>query len=304
MVRPARWLRSRDGDPRLGVGVDGRRRLDQHQDLGVAGQRPDQHQPLPLAAREACGRARPRRSPVPRAAGRGCRPADAVSIARSRASLSCRPVTSRLSSRRPEKSEAPVSETTIRRRTSSRVRAVSGTPPRVTSSSGSGAHMPSRSASAADSSGCSLTMAVIVPGRIRSPVRAVRQLRHRRRRRGRLLGVGPVGVERQHPADALGGDPSADQLVGVLGGRAQRDHQERRVAVEGHQLTGRDLARDRRAGAQPDDHDHEDPGQEDLERVEHRLQLGDLYPGPASRLRLATVALVEDVLTADAAQHP
>ena len=40
------------GDPGLGVGVDRAGRLDQHQDLGVGGERAGQHQPLPLAAGE------------------------------------------------------------------------------------------------------------------------------------------------------------------------------------------------------------------------------------------------------------
>ena len=73
---------------------------------------------------------------------------------------------------RPENSVAPVSDTTIRRRTSARANRLRGTPPRVTSSSITAAHMPSRSASAADSSGCSDTTAVTDPGRIRRPVRA------------------------------------------------------------------------------------------------------------------------------------
>ena len=46
------------------------------------------------------------------------------------------------------------------------------TPPRVTSSSTTSAHMPSRSASAAASSGRSLTIAVTDPGRTTRPVRA------------------------------------------------------------------------------------------------------------------------------------
>ena len=32
--------------------VDGARRLDEHEDLGVGEQRPREHEPLPLAARE------------------------------------------------------------------------------------------------------------------------------------------------------------------------------------------------------------------------------------------------------------
>ena len=207
------------------------------------------------------------------------------------------------SPRRPENSVAPVSETTIRRRTSARRSLVSGTPPRVTSSSTSGAQSPSRSARAAASSGWSLTSAVISPGRILSPVRASRRLRARRRWLGRVRRVEVVGRERQHPAYAAGRDPGPDQLVGVLGGGPQRDHQERRVAVEGDELTGADLALDGVPGAEPDHEDHEDAGQEHLERVEHRLQPSDLYAGLSGGLRLTPVAVVEDLLAADAAQH-
>ena len=40
------------GDAGLGVGVDGARRVDEDEDLGVAQQRPDQREPLALAAGE------------------------------------------------------------------------------------------------------------------------------------------------------------------------------------------------------------------------------------------------------------
>ena len=40
------------GDAGLGVGIDGARRLDEHEDLGIGEQRPGEHEPLPLAARE------------------------------------------------------------------------------------------------------------------------------------------------------------------------------------------------------------------------------------------------------------
>ena len=39
-------------DARLGVGVDGARRLDEDEDLGVREQRPREHEPLPLPAGE------------------------------------------------------------------------------------------------------------------------------------------------------------------------------------------------------------------------------------------------------------
>ena len=124
-----------------------------------------------------------------------------------------------------------------------------------------------------------------------------------RRRVGRHRGVGDVGGERQHPAHAGGGDPGADELVGVLGGGAQRDHQERGVAVERDQLARGDAAGHGVPCADPDHDHHEDAGEEHLQRVEHRLQLGHLDAGPPGGLRLAAVAVVEDLLAADPAQH-
>ena len=52
MVLPARNVAELAGDANLGMGVDGARRLDEHEDLGVREQRPREHEPLPLAARE------------------------------------------------------------------------------------------------------------------------------------------------------------------------------------------------------------------------------------------------------------
>ena len=173
VVRPGPVAAQPGRDPGLGVRVDRRGRLDQDQDLGVAGQRPGQHQPLPLAAGEGAAalghhRVQPVGQCLEDVVGRGGlqRPRHLARVAR------VATVVSSTVPSRPENSVAPVSETTIRRRTSSRRIAVSGTPPRVTSSSTSGAQRPSRSASAAASSGWSLTTAVISPGLIRSPVRA------------------------------------------------------------------------------------------------------------------------------------
>ena len=120
------------GDARLRVRVDGGRGLDQHQDLGVDRERPGQHQPLPLPAGEGAA-----------ALGHlglqalGQRVEDVVGRGRrQRVARPPRPPTSSRSASRPEKRVAPVSETTMRSRTSRRRRWVSGTPPRRTSSSG------------------------------------------------------------------------------------------------------------------------------------------------------------------------
>ena len=61
---------------------------------------------------------------------------------------------------------------------------------------------------------------------------------------GRGRGLGLLAARRGRASAAstrqtrARGDPAPDDLVGVLGGGAQRDHQERRVAVERDQLTG------------------------------------------------------------------
>jgi hypothetical protein len=119
-----------------------------------------------------------------------------------------------------------------------------------------------------------------------------------------LLRLDVVGCQREHATHAGRGDPAPDDLVGVLGGGAQRDHQERRVAVERDQLTGADPPLHGIPRPQPDHDDHEHPGQEHLQPVEDGLQPRDLDTGPPGGLRLAHVAVVEDLLAADAPQHP
>ena len=73
VVRPARSVVELTGDPGLGVGVDGARRLDEDEDLGVREQRPGEHEPLPLPAGERPARAR-RRSRRARREARRARP--------------------------------------------------------------------------------------------------------------------------------------------------------------------------------------------------------------------------------------
>ncbi len=303
VVRPRTVGAQARGDPCLGVGVDRRRRLDEHQDLGVDASAPG---PAPAAAaghRRSSGRVSLDLGvEARRGAPRGCRRPTRWPIARVDVAA---PLTSSRSTSRPENSVAPVSETTIRRRTSDRASRLRGTPPRGHVVVDHGAHMPSRSASAADSSGCSDTTAVTDP--VPDPQAGPQRRTARSPRPGTSagsLGVGVVGVEREHRADARGGDPAPDQLVGVLGGGAQRDHQERGVAVERDQLAGRDRAPDGVPRTEPDHEHHEDAGQEHLRA--RRAPTGASRPRrPARRvcLRLATVAVEEDLLAADPAQH-
>ena len=110
---------------------------------------------------------------------------------------------------------------------------------------------------------------------------------HRRpdgRRRSGVVGVRVVGPQGQHAADPLRRHPGTDQLVGVLGRRAQRDHQERRVAVERDQLTGADPPLHGVPRPEPDHDDHEHPGQEHLQPC----------VGRAATYQCTIIALVAD----------
>ena len=241
-------------DPGLGVRVDRGGRLDQHQDLGVAGQRAGQHQPLPLAAGE-----RPAALGDHGVEAVGQRLEDVVG----RGGLEgARHVARRLLSQHGgeparEQGGAGVGDHDPAAYVGA-AQPVSGTPPRVTSSSTSGAQSPSRSASAAASSGWSLTTAVTSPGRTRSPVRASASSAPGGRRLAGSAGSRWSGVSASTLHDPAGRDPGADQLVGVLGRGPQRDHQERRVAVERDQLAGADPALDGGPRAEPDHEHHED----------------------------------------------
>ena len=126
------------------------------------------------------------------------------------------------------------------------------------------AHRPSRSASRRGRRpGCSETIAVSRPGSTRSPVRASTSSAPGGGDGARLGRVGELRVEREHPCRSAGRPRRARiDLVGVLGRGAQRDHEERGVAVERDQLAGGDRAADGRARAEPDHDHHEDAGQE------------------------------------------
>ena len=106
--------------------------------------------------------------------------------------------------------------------------------------------------------------------------------------------------DRQHP---LRPDERSRHLVDRLGRDAERDHEEGGVAVEGDELAGADLAVDREPRAEPGDDDDEDAGQEHLGRVERRLRQGHPDAGAADLLRAPPVAVEEDALAADPAEH-
>ena len=186
------------GDPGLGVRVDGRGRLDEDQDLGVGGQGAGQHQPLPLAAGEACGRARS--TTVSRPSGSASRMSSAEAVA-SAASTSPCPVTSSRSPSRPEKSVAPVSETTIRRRTSSRGSAVRGTPPSAHVVVDLGGAQAQPVGERGGLVGLLGDHGGQRPGADAQAGAGVVQVGRRRRGTARRLGVGVVGGQRQHAAD-------------------------------------------------------------------------------------------------------
>ena len=108
------------------------------------------------------------------------------------------------------------------------------------------------------------------------------------------------GEHVQHPARA---DERARDLVDGLRGGAQRDDEERGVAVERDQLAGLDLALDGEARAKPGDEDDEEARDEHLGGVERRLRQRDADAGHAYFLRAQFVAVVERLLAADSAQH-
>ena len=96
-----------------------------------------------------------------------------------------------------------------------------------------------------------------------------------------------VGPHPQDPDELACPDVRAGGAVDHLGRRAQRDDEEGRVAVEGDELAGRDLAVDGEARPEPHDDEHEDAGQQHLRRVERRLVAGDPVADGAHGLRLA-----------------
>ena len=128
--------------------------------------------------------------------------------------------------------------------------------------------------------------------------------RHSRRRlvgRGlRLRDVALDGENLQHPPRT---DVCARHLVDGLGSRPERNHEERRVAVERDQLARPDSPGDRKARPEPGDEDDEEPGHEDLRGVESRLRQRDAHPGQPYLLGAAPVPIQELRLAADSPQH-
>ena len=116
------------------------------------------------------------------------------------------------------------------------------------------------------------------------------------RRRIRLRDMALDGQNLQHPA---GADIGARHLVDGLGGRAEGNHKERRVAVERDQLAGADLSREREARPEPGDEDDEEPGHEDLRGVESRLRQGNADARESNLLGTAPVPVEELRLAAD-----
>ena len=224
------------GDPGLGVGVDGRGRLDEHEDLRVGGEDAGQDQPLPLAAGERAAalgddRVHAVGERLEDVLGRGGGEGVVDRAGARHVEAVAEPA--------GEQRGAGVGDDDAAAYVRSWERTSAGRRPSVTSPSTTSAHMPSRSASAAASSGRSLTMAVTEPGRTTRPVRASASTEPAGGASLGLLRVDVVGRQREHATHAGGGDPAPDDLVGVLGGGAQRDHQERRVAVERDQLARR-----------------------------------------------------------------
>ena len=184
--------------------------------------------------------------------------------------------------------------------------AVSGTPPSATSSSASApAGRAGRRARRTPRAGRD-TSAVSRPGADPQPGARRRPARRRRAARSRARsGSTTSGSSASTRHDAARRDAAADQLVGELGRGAQRDHQERRVAVERDQLAGADLALRRRTARRarrraPRRRRAAAPG----------ARRAPTAAGPPARRprRIAcdsrAVAVVEDLLAADAAQHP
>ena len=120
---------------------------------------------------------------------------------------------------------------------------------------------------------------------------------------GGRLGVVDVPLDREHVQHPSRADERARDLVDGFRRGAQRDDEERRVAVEGDQLADLDLPLDGEAGTEPGDGDDEEPGDEHLGGVERRLRQRHAHAGRAHLLRAYPVAVEERLLAADPAQH-
>ena len=201
----------------------------------------------------------------------------------------------------PENRIGSCSLTTIRRRTAASEsvleRPVAERTPRSAES------RPSRSAIAADSSGAGGDDARREPGRDLDARPQVGEQGARRRLRRRRVRLAHDPLDLEHAEHPPGADEGARHLVDGLRGRAERDHEERGVAVERDQVACVDRAREDEPRRDPrDDHD-EDPRQEHLGGVERRLRGRDPDTGDPHRLRASAVAVEEGLLAADPAEH-
>ena len=100
--------------------------------------------------------------------------------------------------------------------------------------------------------------------------------------------------------------PGADQGTGRLLGELEEgadgaDHEEA-VAEEAHQLPDAQLAGVDLSGAEPDQADQEDPGEQHADGLDRGLPDARGDAGPAGLLRLVGVVATERLLAADAAQ--
>ena len=242
-------------DAGLGVGVDGARRLDEHEDLGVGEQRPREHESLSLAAREGAaalvddlvetGRQsdehvlrgghldRIRDLAVARACPR-------VELAAERAREDQRIGLADEDPPADDRERQPVELRLAEQHTRARDDPAEpvGEQARLVGCGGDEAREPA--------------------GRDRQPGGRVAERHAGRRLRQRVDRILDGALDSQHPQHPAGADERARDFFHRLGGGAQRDHEEAGVAVERHELARRDVTRGREMGADPGDkHDKE-----------------------------------------------
>ena len=257
------------GDARLGMRVDGARRLDEDEDLGAREQSPHEHESLPLPTRERpaalvddlveAGRERDEHILRSRNLDRSrdlvvARSPPWVELAAERAGEDERvgladedPATHELEGqpverRVPEHHAAVVDEAAEPIGERARLVRVGG-----------------------DEAGQAA-------GLDREPGVGIDQRDTYRRLRQRLAGVLDRPLDREDAQHLAGADVRTRELLDRLCRRPQRDDEEPGVPVEGDQLPGGDVARGGEMRADPGDEDDEEPRQEHLGRVERRLR--------------------------------
>ena len=176
-----------------------------------------------------------------------------------------------------------------------------GTSPKTTPSSSR--KRPSRSAILAASSGFAETSPTSFPGSTTRPEPRSRSGAPSGGSDAGLLGLGDVPLDGEDAEHPLRADERAGDLVDGFCGRAQRQHEERGVPVEGDEVADVDLPREREACAEPRDENDEEPGHEDLGGVEGRLRQRNADACLSHLLRAVPVAVEERLLAADPAQH-